>query len=182
MTSSQATSRPRIPRRGAAESAPFGKVTLDAWRRAMAVNLDALFLVTQAALPDLRAAEHGRVVTIASTAGLKGYGYTAPYVAAKHGAIGFTRALAAEFAKSSLTVNAVCPGFAKSAMTDPFAADLEASGIPLIPAEVVAETVVRLFALDVAGECWFVQPGREPAPFAFRNIPGPRAAVSTEEA
>jgi NAD(P)-dependent dehydrogenase (short-subunit alcohol dehydrogenase family) len=99
---------------GAAESAPFHKVTLDAWRRAMAVNLDAVFLMTRAALPDLRAAEHGRVITIASTAGLKGYGYTAPYVAAKHGTIGFTRALATEFAKSNLTVNAVCPGFTET--------------------------------------------------------------------
>ena len=96
---------------GAAESAPLHKVTTDAWRQTMAVNLDALFLVTQAALPDLKAASHGRIVTIASTAGLKGYAYTAAYVAAKHGAIGFTRALAAEYAKSNLTVNAVCPGF-----------------------------------------------------------------------
>jgi NAD(P)-dependent dehydrogenase (short-subunit alcohol dehydrogenase family) len=103
---------------GAAESAPFHKLTLDAWRQALAVNLDALFLVTQAALPDLRAAEHGRVVTIASTAGLKGYGYTAPYVAAKHGAIGFTRALAAEFARTNLTVNAVCPGFTETEIVE----------------------------------------------------------------
>ena len=99
---------------GAAESAPFGKLTVEAWRQTMAVNLDALFLVTQLALPDLKAAAHGRIVTIASTAGLKGYAYTAPYVAAKHGAIGFTRALAAEFAKTSLTVNAVCPGFTET--------------------------------------------------------------------
>jgi NAD(P)-dependent dehydrogenase (short-subunit alcohol dehydrogenase family) len=96
---------------GAAESAPFAKLTLEAWRRAISVNLDALFLTTQAALPDLLASDRGRVITIASTAGLKGYAYTAPYVAAKHGAIGFTRALAAEFAKTNLTFNAVCPGF-----------------------------------------------------------------------
>lgn len=96
---------------GAAHSAPFHTLTLGQWRQSIAINLDALFLMTQAALPDLRAAEHGRIVTVASTAGLKGYGYIAPYVAAKHGAIGFTRALAAEFAKSTLTVNAVCPGF-----------------------------------------------------------------------
>lgn len=96
---------------GAAESAPFAKLTPEAWRRAMAVNLDALFLTSQAALPDLLASDAGRLVTIASTAGLKGYAYTAPYCAAKHGAIGFTRALAAEYAKTALTVNAVCPGF-----------------------------------------------------------------------
>ncbi len=66
----------------------------------MAVNLDAPFMVTQAALPDLRAAAAGRIVTIASTAGLKGYAYTAAYSAAKHGVIGLTRALAAEYAKT----------------------------------------------------------------------------------
>lgn len=99
---------------GAAESAPFAKLDLEAWRRAMAINLDALFLVTQAALPNLLESGTGRIVTIASTAGLKGYAYTAPYVAAKHGAIGFTRALAAEFARTDLTVNAVCPGFTET--------------------------------------------------------------------
>jgi NAD(P)-dependent dehydrogenase (short-subunit alcohol dehydrogenase family) len=96
---------------GAAESAPFAKITAEAWRRTMAVNLDALLHCCQAALPDLLGAPAGRIVTIASTAGIKGYAYTAPYVAAKHGAVGLTRALAAEFAKTSLTVNAVCPGF-----------------------------------------------------------------------
>jgi NAD(P)-dependent dehydrogenase (short-subunit alcohol dehydrogenase family) len=96
---------------GAVESAPFRRITAEAWRRTMAVNLDALLHCCQAALPDLLEAASGRIVTIASTAGLKGYAYTAPYVAAKHGAVGLTRALAAEFAKTNLTVNAVCPGF-----------------------------------------------------------------------
>ena len=96
---------------GAAASAPFGKLTAEAWRATMAVNLDALLHTCQAALPDLLEAEAGRIVTIASTAGLKGYGVTAAYVAAKHGAVGLTRALATEFAKTRMTVNAVCPGF-----------------------------------------------------------------------
>lgn len=96
---------------GAAESIVFARMDFDSWRRMMAVNLDALYHCTQAALPDLKRAYAGRIVTVASTAGLKGYAYTSAYVAAKHGAIGFTRALAVELAGSNVTVNAVCPGF-----------------------------------------------------------------------
>lgn len=96
---------------GASASGRFAATSLDAWRATIAVNLDAVFHCAQAALDDLLASPAGRIVTVASTAGLKGYGYVAPYVAAKHGAIGLTRALAAEFAATALTVNAVCPGF-----------------------------------------------------------------------
>lgn len=101
---------------GAADATPFAKLTEASWRRIMAVNLDALLHCCQAALPDLLAAEQARIVTIASIAGLRGGAYIAPYVAAKHGAVGLTRALAAEFAKTRLTVNAVCPGYVETEM------------------------------------------------------------------
>ncbi|WP_448502830.1 SDR family NAD(P)-dependent oxidoreductase [Sphingomonas sp.] len=101
---------------GVAPSAPFHRTTADDWRRTMAVNADALFHCCQAALPDLKAAAAGRIVTIASTAGLKGYAYTAAYVASKHAAIGLTRALAVELAATPVTVNAVCPGFTDTAI------------------------------------------------------------------
>lgn len=99
---------------GVAESAPFAKIGADDWRRVLAVNLDGMFHCCQAALPDLLAAKQARIVTIASIAGLRGGAYIANYVAAKHGAVGLTRALAAEFAKTNLTVNAVCPGYVET--------------------------------------------------------------------
>jgi NAD(P)-dependent dehydrogenase (short-subunit alcohol dehydrogenase family) len=99
---------------GQAESAPFAKTSLELWQRMLAVNLTGSFLCAQAALPDMLAAGHGRIVNIASTAGQRGYAYVAAYVAAKHGVIGLTRALALEVARKGVTVNAVCPGYTET--------------------------------------------------------------------
>lgn len=102
---------------GAAASAPFHRLGEDHWRHMMAVNLDGVFHLCRAVLPLMREAGHGRVVNVSSTAGLKGYAYVAAYCAAKHGVIGLTRALAVEYARAGITVNAVCPGFAETDMT-----------------------------------------------------------------
>jgi NAD(P)-dependent dehydrogenase (short-subunit alcohol dehydrogenase family) len=113
-----------IANAGAAESLPFAKTTLAQWQRLLNVNLTGAFLSAQAALRDLTRVDDAaqqtsrRIIFIASVAGLKGYGYVAPYVAAKHGVIGLTRAMAAEFARSPMTVNAVCPGFTDTPMLD----------------------------------------------------------------
>ena len=112
---------------GAAQGAPFGKVSEQLWRDMLAVNLDGMFHCSQAALPDLLGAEAGRIVTVASMAGLYGFAYAAPYIAAKHGAVGLTRALAAEYARTPLRVNAVCPGFVDSDMTDGSVANIQAT-------------------------------------------------------
>lgn len=96
---------------GAADSAPFGRIGRASWDRMLAVNLTGPFLCAQAALPDMLDSGWGRIVTVASTAGLRGYGYVAGYCAAKHGAVGLTRALALEVAARGITVNAVCPGY-----------------------------------------------------------------------
>jgi NAD(P)-dependent dehydrogenase (short-subunit alcohol dehydrogenase family) len=96
---------------GAARSAPFLKTGPELWGEMLAVNLTGAFLCTRAALPDMLEAGFGRVVSVASTAGLAGYPYVAAYCAAKHGLVGMTRALALETARTGVTVNAVCPGF-----------------------------------------------------------------------
>jgi len=112
---------------GVAQGAPFAKVSDTLWREMLAVNLDGVFHCCQAAISDLLAAEAGRIVTVASMAGLYGFAYASPYIAAKHGAVGLTRALAAEYARTSLRVNAVCPGFVDSDMTVGSVANIKAS-------------------------------------------------------
>jgi NAD(P)-dependent dehydrogenase (short-subunit alcohol dehydrogenase family) len=101
---------------GAAESAPFLKADSAMFRRMIDVNLMGVAHACRAALPDMITRGRGRIVTIASAAGLKGYAYVSAYVAAKHAVVGLTRALALETAASGVTVNAICPGYVETDM------------------------------------------------------------------
>ncbi|MGI8931352.1 MAG: SDR family NAD(P)-dependent oxidoreductase [Sphingomicrobium sp.] len=103
---------------GIGDSAPFARTPRETWDRIIATNLTALFDGAQLALPDLLDGEDKRLIVVASVAGLRGSPYAAPYVASKHGAVGFVKSLALEFAKTGLTVNAICPAFVDTPMAD----------------------------------------------------------------
>jgi NAD(P)-dependent dehydrogenase (short-subunit alcohol dehydrogenase family) len=107
-----------IANAGAATSAPIPRVTDAEWQRMLDLNLTAPFRCLRRALPAMTAAGWGRVVVMASVAAKRGEPYIAAYTAAKHGVLGLVRAAAAETARTGVTVNAVCPGYVDTPLTD----------------------------------------------------------------
>jgi NAD(P)-dependent dehydrogenase (short-subunit alcohol dehydrogenase family) len=148
---------------------------LAAYRRAMGVNIDGVVFGAHAAFAALQADGGGDIVATASLAGLTGTGFDPIYGANKHAVVGLVRSLGEDWTRHGVRVNAVCPGFADTAIVDPLRDVLSESGVPLIAVETVVDTVLAAATSGRSGECWFVQPGRESEPFRFRGIPGPRA-------
>jgi NAD(P)-dependent dehydrogenase (short-subunit alcohol dehydrogenase family) len=103
---------------GVAESAPIHRTTLDSWRRHFEVNATGAFLCLRAVVPQMREQNQGAVITVASTAGRRGAAYVAAYTASKHAVIGLTRAAAAELGPANIRVNAVCPTYVRTEMTE----------------------------------------------------------------
>ena len=142
------------------------------YRAAVAVNVDGIVLgVSQLA----RVMEQGSIVATASLAGLVGMPLDPIYSLTKHAVVGFVRSVAPQLAP--VRINAICPGIADTPMLDMHdqRATFAAAGFPLLRPEQVAEAMWRAATSEETGECWFVQPGREAAPFRFPNVPGPRA-------
>ena len=164
---------------GIGDSAPFARTSRASFEAIIATNLTALFDGAQLALADLLAGEDKRLIVVASVAGLKGGAYAAPYVASKHGAVGLVKSLALEFAKTGLTVNAICPSFVDTPMVDDSAARisraskrtvdesrgalaaLNASG-RLVTADEVAASIVNLchpLSRSINGACVTIDGG-----------------------
>jgi NAD(P)-dependent dehydrogenase (short-subunit alcohol dehydrogenase family) len=145
-----------------------------AYRRVMAVNVDHVVFGTNAVLPALRRAGGGTVIATSSLAGLTGMPDDAIYTLSKHAVVGYVRSVAATLADEPVRVMAVCPGFTDTALISGFRDSL--GGFPLLTAPEVADAVAAMVERGGSGECWFVQPGREPGPFRFRGVPGPAGA------
>ena len=150
---------------GAALSRPFLKLEIADWDELIAINLTGSFLGCRLALPGMLARNWGRIINIASVAGLKPYPYTAAYCAAKHGLIGLTRALALETARKGVTVNALCPGFTET--------DMATRAISVIEAETGRSAKEARAALErMNPQNRLTQPEEVAAMAAFLCAPG----------
>ena len=148
------------------------RLTADDYRRAVAVNVDGVVLgVSRLA----RVLERGTIVVTASLAGLVGMPLDPVYSLTKHALVGFVRSIAPVL--EPIRINAICPGIADTPMLDLHdqRAAFAAAGFPLLHADEVADAMWLAATSERSGECWFVQPGRTPAPFRFPNVPGPRS-------
>jgi NAD(P)-dependent dehydrogenase (short-subunit alcohol dehydrogenase family) len=147
------------------------KLQPDDYRRAVSVNVDGVVFGTQRLAQVM---DGGTIVATASLAGLVGMPLDAIYSLTKHAVVGFVRSIAPAIAP--IRINAICPGIADTPMLDRHdqRALFAAAGFPLLRPEEVADAMWLAATSDGTGECWFVQPGREPAPFRFANVPGPR--------
>jgi NAD(P)-dependent dehydrogenase (short-subunit alcohol dehydrogenase family) len=150
---------------GQAKSAPLARTDLAHWQDMLAVNLTGTFLCTREVIAEMTRRGSGRIVNVASTAGLLGYAYVSAYCAAKHGVIGLTRAAAIEAAKSGVTVNAVCPGYTETEIVQDAVANIVAK-----TGKSEAEARAALVARNPQGR--MIQPDEVAAAVLWLCLPG----------
>jgi NAD(P)-dependent dehydrogenase (short-subunit alcohol dehydrogenase family) len=146
----------------------------ETYRRMVAINVDGVFFGLQAAIPALRRAGGGSVVATASLAGLVATPPTPIYALTKHAVVGLVRSASVKLAAEGITLAAIAPGFADTAIIAGELEKFHAAGFPLLTADQVASVVLQAFD-GPAGAIWPIQPGRDAEPYAFRGVPGPRA-------
>jgi NAD(P)-dependent dehydrogenase (short-subunit alcohol dehydrogenase family) len=156
---------------------PFvDRVTDAQWRRLLGINVEHVFFGVRAVVPVMERSGGGVIVATASLAGITPFDPDPIYTLSKHAVVGLVRSAAPQLRARGIRIQAVCPGITETALVGEAADFLRQSGFPLLQPEDVAEAVMRAIASEATGECWFVQPGREPGPFQFRGVPGPRTA------
>jgi NAD(P)-dependent dehydrogenase (short-subunit alcohol dehydrogenase family) len=148
-----------------------------AYRRAMGVNLDGVVFGLAAAVPELRARGGGRIVVVASLAGLAPVPMDPIYAANKAAVVNLVRSVGPGLAARGIVVNAVCPGFTDTAIVDPVRAMLEATHVPLMSVDEVVIAIGAVLGSPAAGEAWLVQHGHPAQPYRFRGVPGPAPSV-----
>jgi NAD(P)-dependent dehydrogenase (short-subunit alcohol dehydrogenase family) len=144
------------------------------YRRVMRINVDHVVFGVRTLVPSMGRHGGGVIIVTASLAGLTGFAQDPVYTLTKHAVVGLVRGLAPQLESRHIRLHAVCPGIVDTPLIADGAQTLRDAGFPLLSPGDVAEAVMRAVEHDGTGECWYVQPGREPATFAFRNVPGPR--------
>ncbi len=151
-------------------------MTDEEYRKVMGVNVDGVVFGTRAVAR--RMPDGGAIVATASLGGLVPMPTDPIYSLGKHAVVAFVRSIAPLLHPRGITINAVCPGFVDTPLvTEEFRSLITQMNVPLLEPDVVAGTVVRILDEGRTGEAWFVQPGRDPAPYEFRGVPGPRTGA-----
>lgn len=155
------------------------ELTDDTYRRIMRVNVDGVVFGTRAAIPALARRGGGAIVATSSLAGIIPFAPDPVYDLSKHAVVGFIRSIAPTLLPQRITANTVNPGMTD---TNILGADVKAAfaaaDFPLMPPGQIAEAVLTIVNTGRTGECWVCQPGRDPEPYRFHDVPGPRAAAS----
>jgi NAD(P)-dependent dehydrogenase (short-subunit alcohol dehydrogenase family) len=157
--------------------ADLSTLTDDVYRRIMRINVDGVVYGTRAAIRSMQRTGGGAIVATSSLAGLIPFPPDPVYDLSKHAVVGFIRSAAPTLAPLGITANTVNPGMTDTnILTDDAKRLFAEAGFPLMPAEQIAEAVLTIVTTGRTGECWVCQPGRDPEPYRFHNVPGPRTS------